>query len=543
MKKLALSFLIVLLAAVNSFAQSKVEEAKQLFTEAIPNNEHALSVLVAREGEILYQQTSGMANAAENRLADKETIFRIGSVTKQFTAAAIMRLAEQKKLSIEDPIGKYLPDFPKGDQVTIKHLLTHTSGLKSYTNEQGFVEKVNKPIKTKKLVGQIKELGYDFEPGEKWEYSNSGYYVLGYLVEIVSGNSYADFLQKEFFTPLKMNNSGVYDNTKSYKNETIGYAAENGEVEPTMDWEMTWAGGAGAIYSTVNDLYKWNQAIFKDRIFSPELLKQAHSKVKLNDGSDYAYGFGWSVGEYRGQPVISHGGGLHGFLSHLAYYPEIDATVVVLSNCSPPYLASPGVFSQDMAQLFFDEFLVENKQVKLSANELEKYVGSFQYPGGAIMTTSLEGGQLYAKLGGQPNFPIYSKGNHQFFWKVVEAEIEFTFDENGNLNGAIHKQGGNEFKVPKKEGEKEVVELAPGTFKKYSGTYDMNGRGIEVWEEDGKYYTQIQGQPKFSLYPKTQNRFFMKEMEVEIEFTMKEGKTEGLTIFQAGREIKAVKTK
>jgi len=538
--KRILFFILTICSVQVAVAQSPSEKANQLIKEALPHNEHALSVLVAKGDDLLFEQVVGYADVASERMADKETTFRIGSVTKQFTASAILKLEEMGKLKVTDPLSKYIKDFPKGDEVTIHHLLTHTSGIKSYTDKPDFIDSVEKPVATEELVDEIKMLGYDFEPGEKWKYSNSGYYLLGYIIEQVSGKPYAKFLNKNLFKPAEMEHSGVYNNEEEYKNEALGYMSANDSIKLATDWDMTWAGGAGNIFSTSRDLLSWNQHVFHGDILSQGSLDKAHSPVKLNDGSNYPYGYGWSVSDYRGLPSIGHSGGLHGFLSYLVYYPTIDATVVVLSNASPPLHVVPAKFGQELTQIFFEEYLTENEEVAVNTDMYKLYAGQYEYPGGAIMTITVEDNKLFAKLGGQSKYEIYPKGDHQFFWKVVDAEITFHVNDNGLVDYATHKQSGFSNQVPKIRA-KEVVEIDARTFKRFAGEYNLNGAPAKVWEDDGKYYTQIQGQPKFQIYPMAENKFFMKEMNVEIQFNGSGDRAESMTIFQAGREFTALR--
>ncbi|MTI21955.1 serine hydrolase [Fulvivirga sp. RKSG066] len=535
MKKLFLPLFLLLIFSCSQ-AQLK-EQADALLQKAIPNNEHGLSVLVAQGDNIIYEKYHGYSENESQNAIDENTIFRIGSVTKQFTAASILKLAESNKLSLDDPLNKYIKDFPRGDEVTIHHLLTHTSGIKSYTDQPDFINTIEEPVSVDDLIEKIKQLGYDFDPGDKWKYNNSAYFILGHIIELQSGMSYEAFLEKHFFKPLGMNNTGIYDNSKSYKNEAIGYMAENGAIKPSLNWDMTWAGGAGNLYSTTHDLLKWNKAVFSGEILEKESIEKALTPVQLNDGSSHPYGYGWAITEYRGLKAIVHTGGLHGFLSVLSYYPEIDASVIVLSNASPPLNVVPGNMAKELTQIFFEEHLEEQEEISMEGAALEKYIGKYEYPGGAIMVVTLNDGQLYAQLTGQPRYEIYPKAEDEFFWKVVDAQVKFYSNENGEITHGMHKQGGMEMKVPKMT-EKEEISLPSGLFEKYAGEYSLNGTDVKIWEEEGAYYTQLQGQPKFRMYPMANNRFFMKELAVEVEFGSGEP-AESLTIFQAGNEMVA----
>lgn len=520
------------------YGQQPSERADSLLSRLLPENEHAVQVLVAQGNDILYQKTLGYADRENKRMANEETIFRIGSITKQFTATAILKLAEMGKLALSDPLSKYIIDFPDGDKVTIHHLLTHTSGIKSYTDQPDFGSHVSTAVDEEVLMEKIKSLGYDFPPGEQWRYNNSGYFILGYLIGKISGMAYSKFLDKYVLKPAKMNHTGVYDNTDKHKNEALGYGMAASEISEATNWDMTWAGGAGDLYSTATDLYQWNNMLFAGKVISENSLAKAHSQVKLNDGSEYPYGYGWALSEFKGLKSIGHGGGLEGFLSYITYYPELDATIVVLSNCSPPENVVPSDLVEDLTMIFFKKHLKENEEVPVDYSLYNKYVGKYEYPGSAVMNITRGGDHLYGQLSGQARYEIFPKGDHQFFWKVVNAEITFHLNDEGMVDYAMHKQGGREFRVARMAERKEIA-LPEGTFARYSGEYSLSGTKVKVWEENGKYFTQVAGQPKFEIFPYEENAFFMKDIAVEIEFEAEGEEASSLIIRQGGQEYRA----
>jgi CubicO group peptidase (beta-lactamase class C family) len=277
----------------------------------------------------------GLADREHDVPVTPQTIFRIGSMTKQFTASAILKLQEEGKLSVKDKLSKYIPDFPRGSEVTLRQLLTHTSGIHDYTPEPDHLSDVAKPTTTEALIGKIKKSPYDFDPGTKWRYDNSGYTLLGYIVEKVSGQSYGDFLRENFFQPLGMTNTGVYRANPGLPHEALGYSLGTNGFERPFYIDPSWNGGDSALYSTVEDLYRWNEGIFNCRVLDAASLKAAFIPVvmeasQLNSG--YGYGFGWFVGRYRGLRDISHGGAIPGFSSLLLRLPDEKFTVVVLAN-------------------------------------------------------------------------------------------------------------------------------------------------------------------------------------------------------------------
>lgn len=530
---------------------ANTEIAKMLFNPLGEGKLPGAAVLVAQDGQVLFETGFGYADIENNVQVSSETKFRIGSISKQFTAAAILKLAEQGKLKLSDPLIKYIPDFPKGKEVTIRHLLTHTSGIHSYTGDPRFMERVTKPIAPKDLIDEIKKYDYDFEPGTNWAYNNSGYFILGYIVEQVSGMPFGNYLKKTFFNPLGMKNTGVYVNGKKYKNEARGYSFENDSVALALDWDMSWAGGAGNLYSTVGDLYRWNEAIFNGKVLKPETLEEAHTAAKLDDGrlpsalGTAGYGYGWAIGEFRGVHEISHSGGLHGFITNLSRLPEENLTVVVLTNCLPGIDKNPTEYTYELIEIFDWPALAEQSsfsvQKGIDPALFNDYAGQYEYPGGAIMVITVENGQLFAKLATQPAFEIFPQTETKFFWKAVEAQIEFVRDESGAVTHAIHTQGGQTIKAPRIETEKSK-EIDPSVFDNYVGDYELGPVVITISREGSRCYIQATGQPPFEMFSKSDTEFFLKVVKASIIFESDaSGKVTGLVLDQGGVKQKAIR--
>ena len=338
-----------------------------LFGSVLQGRSPGATVLVAQDGRIQLERGYGLADVEGRVPVTAGTRFRIGSLTKQFTAAAILRLQEQGKLSVQDKLSKFIPDYPRGDEVTLHHLLSHTSGIHSYTNKPGFLETVTTSATPEALIDSFKNDAFDFDPGQKWLYSNSGYFLLGYIVEKASGQSYASYLRQTFFEPLGMRDTGVHVAGVPLEREALGYGFEQGEVKRAPDWNLSRAGGAGSLYSTVGDLYRWDEAVFTGKVLQPANLQTALTPVKVA-GDDPAqakesgYGYGWQIGQMRELQEISHGGGLAGFLSYLLRLPERRFTVAVLVNCAPPPPGiDPGRMANEIAELYLGETLLPRK--------------------------------------------------------------------------------------------------------------------------------------------------------------------------------------
>lgn len=286
------------------------------------------SVLVARGDDVLFNKSYGSANLEWNIDNTPATKFRLGSITKQFTAAAILLLEERGKLKTDDPVKAHMPDAPPAwDEITIFHLLTHTSGIPSFTGFSEYRELKMFDTPVEKTVAVFRDRPPEFVPGEKMSYSNSGYLLLGYLVEKISGQSYAEFVEEHIFKPLGMKDSGYDSNSTVIPHRASGYTKRGDGPVVNADFiHMSIPHGAGALYSTTGDLLRWEQGLYGGKLLTEESLHKMITPFK----DDYA--FGLIVKEVDGRERIAHGGGIEGFNTSLDYYPASKVATVVLSN-------------------------------------------------------------------------------------------------------------------------------------------------------------------------------------------------------------------
>ncbi len=293
----------------------------------------ALSIGVKRGGDLLLVKGYGQADIENDVPAIAETVYRIGSITKQFTAAAVMQLVEAGKIGLDDPITKYLPDYPtQGHEVTIRHLLTHTSGIKSYTGLAAWRPTIKLDLTDEELLALFKDEPFDFTPGERFLYNNSGFYLLGVIIEKAGGETYREYLNAHLFGPLGLRGSTYCDERPIIRGRAEGYALVGGELLNDEYLSMNQPGAAGALCSTVPDLLSWTAALRTERVVSAASYRQMTTSGTLDEGSTTGYGFGLVVGDLEGHPSVSHGGGINGFSTMLAHYPDADLDVVVLSN-------------------------------------------------------------------------------------------------------------------------------------------------------------------------------------------------------------------
>lgn len=318
--------LSVFIASGAAAADKKVQKKVDEYLNA-RNDQFSGSVLIARNGVILINKGYGMANYELSVPNTAKTRFRLGSITKQFTAAAILQLQEKGLLDLDAPLTRYLPDYPHGDLISIHQLLSHTSGIANYTDFPGFMDNLGAPTSVEKVIASFKDKPLASQPGQKFSYNNSGYLLLGHIIEKVSGQSYEDYLTEHIFTPLWMKDTG-YDHTETVlQNRASGYTSLNGRQLCNASYmDMSNAYSAGALYSTVEDLYLWDRALYTGSVLSRESLS------KMFAPGMGAYGYGWYIGQVSGRRVVHHGGNINGFSTYIARYIDDDVLVIVLSN-------------------------------------------------------------------------------------------------------------------------------------------------------------------------------------------------------------------
>ena len=307
------------------------------------------TVLLARNGKVVFEKGYGMANFEWDIPNAPSTKFRLGSITKQFTSMAIMQLEERGLLKVQDPIGKYLTDYPKpvADRVTIQHLLTHASGIPSFTGLPDYGPRMPMKSSVQEMIDRFKNLPLEFEPGSTFRYDNSGYFLLGAIIEKVSGKPYDVFLQENIFKPLGMRDTGYDWSNVVLKNRASGYTRGPAGLENALYLDMSQPYAAGSLYSTVDDLLIWDQALYTERLVKAASLEQLfHPWIAA--GGMGQYGYGWAVSTVKGHRNIAHGGSVNGFNSYISRFPDDRAVFIWLRNVVVP--PSPTI-NQDLGAI------------------------------------------------------------------------------------------------------------------------------------------------------------------------------------------------
>jgi CubicO group peptidase (beta-lactamase class C family) len=497
------------------------------------------SVLVARDGNVLFSKSYGSANLEWEIPNTPTTKFRLGSITKQFTAASILLLEQSGKLKTDDLVKVYLPDAPAAwGEIKIFHLLTHTSGIPNFTSFPDYKKMEPFATSTADVVATFRGKPLEFAPGERMNYSNSGYVLLGYLIEKISGQSYEQFVKENIFTPLGMKDSGYDSNSAVIARRASGYTPGPGGPVNAGFIHMSIPHGAGALYSTTEDLLRWEQGLFGGKLLSAASLKKMTTPFK----SDYA--FGLFVQTSDGNQRISHGGGIEGFNTSLAYYPASKVVTIALSNLNG---AAPDQITAQLGQIANGGAVVltsERKEITLPRETLAPLVGTYDLAPQIKIMVTLDGNQLMTQLSGQPKIPLFADSETSFFVKVVDAQFTFEKDARGAVTAVVLHQGGRDQRAPRvsdSELERKAVTVSPKILERYVGAYSFRpGMDMLVTLEGDQLVTQLGPQPKVPIFAESETSFFAKVVDAQIEFKVDAtGKATALVLHQGPANIEA----
>ena len=417
----------------------------------------AVSVALLQGSDTLVMKGYGDADVERHRPATASTVYRIGSITKQFTAAEIMRLAERGKLSVDDPMTKYLPDVPThGQTITIRRLLNHTSGIHNYTAEPEWRQHWAEDMTPRQIVALVDRDTLDFKPGEKWSYSNTNYVVLGMIIEKVTGEKYADVLEHDFFKPLGLRQTTYCPSRPSDPAFAEGYTTESGTAKPDAYLSMTQPFAAGALCSTARDLVKWQRALMGGRVVNPKSYALMTTPDTLNNGKPLNYGFGLGTANLGPHRAIAHNGGINGFTTMGIYFPDDSVNIAVLSNAG----AGPDALALNVARAIFGMPVVAAPKpvtaVTLPDSIRDKVAGIYDLatPNGGkfVVHVMVENGQLMtqAEGQGQGKFPLIYAGDWTF-GAAFDPSLRVIFtSKNGKVARMRLQQGGSSLEGPRR---------------------------------------------------------------------------------------------
>lgn len=443
--------LLVLAALTASSASAQADKGDDYVkSEMQRRNIPGLSMVVVRNGEIIQAKGYGLSNVELNVAATPETIYQSGSVGKQFTATLVMMLVEEGKLSLDDHIGKHIADAPAiWKDITVRHLLTHTSGLSNR-----LYDKINmrQDYTEDELAKEIAALPLDFQPGEKWNYSNPGYVMLGILIHKVTGKFYGDLLREKIFEPLGMSTARIINEADIIPNRAAGYRRVDGVLK-NQEWvsPVLNTTADGSLYFTVLDMAKWDAAFYSEKLLKRSSLDLMWTPTKLKDGKavPLGYGFGWGTGEVRGHRFVRHGGGWQGFSTDIVRYVDKKLTVIVLTNLAG---ADAGAIADGIVGHHEPELapvIVEHKEVQIDPKVFDAYIGEYEVQPGFVLTVSREEDRFWAQATGQARFELFAESDTAFFAKVADIVITFVKDGSGAVQHLLLRQSGGELEAKK----------------------------------------------------------------------------------------------
>jgi D-alanyl-D-alanine carboxypeptidase len=406
-----------LVAKINELAKAEIKKPNCV----------GLSIGVVLDGKVILDAAYGLADVEHGVAATTNTPFRIGSITKQFAAAAVMRLVEQGKLSLDDEAFRFIPEFPWGDRrVTIRHLLTHTSGIANYTSLGEWRRRIIPlELTDAELLDLVKDAPFDFEPGERRTYSNTGYYMLGMIITRISEKHWDEFVRDDLARPAGLKLTFGDSNRAIIPNRARGYEMGPGGLRNSQLIGMSQPGAGGALLSTGGELVRWSLALAEGKIVSSESYAAMTTPALLNSGETTDYGFGLGIGAFEGRPTVSHGGGIPGFNSDMMHFSDEGVVVAVISN-SASYGASG--LARRIARMALGIEDVEIKDLELSEEEAAAFVGSFTVEQIDLSVRFfMRDGKLHEQVEGRPEFPMFHQGGGEFR-SSANTEVRFVFD-------------------------------------------------------------------------------------------------------------------
>lgn len=519
-------------------------------TASWPADRPGAAAIVTERGRTVYTAGRGLADVERRTPVRPETIFRLGSITKQFTAAIIMQLVDERRISLDDPLSRFYPDYPQpGATATVRQLLNHTSGIQSYTGIPGWMVEANtnRAYTTDQLIAVFRDRPSPSRPGERWAYNNSGYVLLAGIIERVTGMPWHEAVARRIVRPLGLTSIRYGVGNESVPLMARGYTdGPGGAVRPANLIHMSVPSGAGALIGTVGDLAKWARALHHGRVMSAASYQLMIAPTRMADGSTENYGFGIGTADVRGRRAIGHNGGIFGFSTDSLYLPEQDVFVAVFANSDEP-ATSPGVTLRRLAALAIGDPYPELTRVPVDAAALEPFIGVYALPNGGERRFFLRDGKLYTQRTGAQPIEVYAAGNNRFFYgpqqltwfdlaRGADGAVTMDMHPNGAANGERSRRTGP---IPP---EAPPVTVPREVLASYVGRYATGGPMVAiVLGADGKLTVQMDGQPPFTLRPTGETEFAVEGVEARIVFHREGGRVVRLVIHQNGREIPATR--
>ncbi|HET9427303.1 MAG TPA: serine hydrolase domain-containing protein [Allosphingosinicella sp.] len=526
------------------------ERVDAYLASAFPADGPGVSVIVTDDGETLYAGGRGLADLEAASLITPQTVFRLGSITKQFTSAVILQLVQEGRLSLDDRVSRFFPDYPRpGADATVAQLLNHTSGIQSYTGIPGWMVEANtnRAYTTAEMIALFRDLPSPSSPGERHDYNNSGYVLLGAIIEQVTGTSWHEAVEQRIARPLGLATIRYGVGESDMPSMARGYTAGPDGVAPANPIHMSVPHAAGALVGTVEDLARWARALHHGQVVDAGSYARMTAPTRMPDDSVVPYGFGLSNAELRGRRGIGHGGGIFGFSTDSLYLPEEDLFVAVFANSDEP-AASPGIVLRRIAALALDDPYPEFARAQADLDALAPWFGVYDLAGNSgSRRFYARDGRLYTRRSGGAELEVFAAGEDRFFYGP-ESLTWFSLerDETGRPVMAMHQNGEQSAERSARTGpippEAPAAEVSRDTLETYVGRYVAPMAPVVVaWGEDDQLTVQLGGQRPLALRPTSATEFEVVGVEARVVFQSEGGGVSGLVIHQGGREIAATR--
>ena len=519
------------------------EKADALLAASYPADGPGAAVVISENGQIVYRGARGLADVEAKRPITPQTVFRIGSITKQFSAAVVLQLAAEGKLKLSDPVSKYFPDYPQpGASATVAQLLSHTVGIQSYTGIPGWMVEANtnKAYTTEQLMAVFKDLPAPNKPGEKFEYNNSGYVLVGALIEKVTGNSWSAEVERRITKPLGL--ATIRDGVAEAQVAAMatGYSRDEKGVAAARKLHMSVPHAAGALIGNAEDLAKWGNALHHGKVVPQPYYTQMVTASKLADGSDTPYGYGLFPGKLRGLAELGHSGGIFGYSSDSSYVPDKDLFVAILTNSDRPQ-TDPGMVMRKLSALAIGKPYESFETVAVEPAAMEPLLGVYQFKS-AKRTIAMADGKLSAQRDDNSPAELFAAGNNRFHYGDDNLSwFELRRDPAGKHVMTFHPNGEDEVEVGTWAGPvPKIVEVtvSPDKLAAYAGSYTTPmGKATVALSDDGKLTVQLAGQPALGLRATGDSEFLVDKVGAKLSFISTGGKVSGLEILQGGRKL------
>lgn len=520
--------------------------ADAIVEAAYPADGPGAAVIITQGGRTIYARGRGLADVEARTPITPDNVFRLGSITKQFTAVVILQLVQEGRISLDDPLSRFIPDYPQpGASATVRQLLNHTSGIQSYTGIPGWMAGDNpaRARTTDEMIAEFRDRPPPNRPGQVWAYNNSGYVLLGAIIERVTGTPWHQAIEERIARPLGLTTIGYGAEREDRPGMARGYTETEGQVAPMRRLHMSVPHAAGALIGTAGDLARWSHALHRGRVVSPEMYAQMIRPAPLPEGRTHPYGMGLAFDQVRGRATIDHSGGIFGFSTYGTYMPSEDVFVAVLANSDDP-ASPPGLLAARLAALAIGDPYPSFTPAPVDAAAIAPLLGIYRIGEGEVTRRFFSrDGKLYTMRDGGEDLEVFPAGGDRFFYgpnslswfrmaRSADGAHVMEMYSNGTITAERAVRTGD---VP---AEAPAFAVSRAVLESYVGRYVTGGPIAEIaLGEDGRLTIQLSGRPAVPLRAVSATEFIVQRVNARIVFHGENGQVNRLVIHQGERQI------